>query len=401
MDSSTLVSRAKFWADSFEHCPSMMEIEANKARKASDYERGVDFAARLINKLNPSLGFSVNPNELKNSLSPYGYKASKGHRVFERVFADEIIERYTANFQTNLHDVIAFDAIAILYETCDVLIGESISLGNLQTEMAGLYSTFYAAVRTIEKLDADAFKRHAKVVSEEAIGRIDQAAQDQKDALVKQISNELQEQLANTLKEIQKKTSETFSAIADEKETILRNFENEAEIRLNNKIEALTSNLILTDAIEMWRKKSTGHKWAFWLATLAFVVLVFSPLALGFTHAENLIRTIEELFPASGEIPFGRLLVVTVPLLGYAWILRLVSRYLTQNLNLGHDADLRRVMARTFVQLVSEGAAKDDQDRATILSALFRPLPGTNADDDQPPNVIGMIKKEILPDQKS
>ncbi len=51
-------------------------------------------------------------------------------------------------------------------------------------------------------------------------------------------------------------------------------------------------------------------------------------------------------------------------------------------------------MAETFVKLVSEEAVNDETDRAIILNALFRPLPGTQVEDIQPPSLLDLIKSK-------
>ena len=396
----SLTSRVKFWAKTFTFHYDLSEQKTKKTKDLATYESGAEFAARLINMLNPELGVKVRIEDLKSGLRKYGYQESKDTRVFDIAFANDIYARYSTYLTTNLMEKFAFDATAIIYETCGVLIGNSISLGGIRSELIGEYGALYSAVRTVEKLDAENFRTHTKLLKEEATQDISSASQKSLERFYEVIGDAIEKEKGSFLEAVDKRKAEEIASIEKEKEELLSRFEQEAETTLNNKIEALKTDLILTDAIDMWEKKAKAHTIAYWSAASVFAVMIVAPIIFAIGTAEYLKAGIDYVFPATDNVAFGRLIIVTAPLLGYAWMLRLVSRYLNQNLTLLHDADQRRVMARTFVHLVAEGAASNEQDRTTILTALFRPMPGTGTEDDQPPHVIGMIKKEILPDGK-
>lgn len=396
----SLASRVKFWADTFDFFYDLSEQKATTQKNFANYESGAAFAARLINMLDTKLGVKVRADELKRDLIKYGYREDKNSRVFDIAFANEIYARYSTYLTTNLMETFAFDVAAIIYETCGVLIGGDVALGGIRSELIGEYGALYSAVRTIENLDAADFRAHTKLLKEEVTHDISSASQKSLERFYEVIGDAIEKEKGSFLEAVDKRRAEEIASIEKEKEELLSRFEQEAETKLNNKIEALKTDLILTDAIDMWEKKAKAHTIAYWSAASVFAVMIIAPIILAIGCAEYLKAGMDYVFPATENVAIGRLIIVTAPLLGYAWMLRLVSRYLNQNLTLRHDADQRRVMARTFVQLVAEGAASDDQDRATILTALFRPMPGTGTEDDQPPHVIGMIKKEIFPDGK-
>lgn len=390
MSEKALANRIKFWADGFEHCPKLTTDEQRQSGKADGFVGGAAFAAKLIVGLDPRRSINISDREVLNGIANLGYKKVHPETLFNLAFADEMLERYQANFRTDSNAFFKLDVVAIIYETCDAVIDDSVSLGNFRTEGLGSFSSLYASVRTIEKFDSTAFRAHISEILEKAMVELEYEANKKRMDAATSFSKALEDEKQNC-----------FSAIAEERDEILNTFKDEAEKQVVNIVEAMRTGLILKDATDLWQAKGTGHKRAFWGASVLFAAMIFIPLFAGWYYRGSIETEIEKLFPVSDSIPFGRLLVITIPLLGYAWLLRLVSRYLNLNLTLRHDADQRCVMAKTFVQLVNQGAANDDQDRALILGALFRPAPGTNTEDDHPPNVIGMIKKEILPDGKS
>lgn len=303
------------------------------------------------------------------------------------------------------------DVSAILFETMGRVVSGNFrleGLGSDQNSELQYLRMFYPTVRTSLTIAEDDNALTGAIAA--GVHNIDQAAEEQKNALTKELRSEIDSQYSIASQKMDSKEREIFNNMNNEQKgfdkyikstskSLVDNIVTSADQRLTNKISALTNDLILKEAIDMWWWKAFWHKTAFWLSAIVFISMVVVPIWFGWNNWELVKVEIANLFPVGADLPFGRLLVVTVPLLGYAWVLRLVSKYLNQNLTLGDDASQRKVMARTFIQLVSEGAVKDDQDRATILHALFRPMPGAASDDDQPPNVIGMIKKEITPTQ--
>jgi hypothetical protein len=382
-----LIARARFWIETFDQYrsenPSGTMIPSRDAIKATDAARD------LICKINPALKPTDVRDFLTTSLTPgtaklWNYPGTK-------------IESISETFRQSVLEPSGFDIAAIVFEILGMVPREQAAISGLNTNQNEELKTgaiIYAAIRTTFGIVDQRGRPRLDASLEVAIKNIETAAEDEKTELRKQMNLELHAAL-------EKKRAETFSAIGEEKEAVLRSFEKQAEERLNDKLTELTTDLILNKSVNLWKWKAIWHKVAFWIAAIVFSAMVVGPIFYGIENWDWIKQQAEELFPIAGQIPFGRLLIISVPLLGWAWILRLVSRYMNQNLTLGHDADQRKVMAHTFAQLVAEGAVEDDQDRAILLGALFRPTPGTSTEDDQPPNVIGMIKKEVLPDRKS
>lgn len=119
------------------------------------------------------------------------------------------------------------------------------------------------------------------------------------------------------------------------------------------------------------------------LGGLGFLAWLFAGDALSFLEAHSPGLTI-----------VNGLLVVVVPILAAAWILRHISRVLVQNINNANDAAFRKALVETFLSIAQElkqGLA--EQDRALIFNALFRPGPGEPQDEGPPAGVIDLLLK--------
>ncbi|WP_282046262.1 hypothetical protein [Roseibium album] len=392
-----MIESANFWFKQFAHIRTNSTVESNRANMISDTRAAQNLITVVFPQLNPAIVLRF----LEEKTIP-NINDNKSYFIQD-------IDRVASNFSDSGIEPSATDILAIIFETTGKLVAENTGIDGLereQTDRLLAYRTLYPAARlSIAMTDHDAA---INTKTQHCLEVIEKAAQEQKNDLKNLTHDSIKEKYLEALEELDKKANDISEKIGSERNNFDETVKNKSnslvdktvnsiEERVANKIKALTNDLILKDAIDMWWWKAFWHKIAFWLSAIVFVALVVAPLWIGWTNWSTVQTEIEELFPIGEILPFGRILVVTVPLLGYAWVLRLISKYLNQHLTLGNDASQRRVMARTFVQLVSEGAAKDDQDRATILQALFRPMPGATSDDDQPPNVIGMIKKEILP----
>lgn len=152
------------------------------------------------------------------------------------------------------------------------------------------------------------------------------------------------------------------------------------------------ATLVVKDADKLWRDKANLHRWFFGAAAVIFVFLVTAAIAFPIMYWPLISKEILKLEPLFTGHLLGAVVILLIPVLGVAWVLRLLSRFTTQNMMLADDAQLRRVMAETYVKLVSEDAIKEPQDRAIILTALFRPLPGTTNEEVSPPSITDIIK---------
>ena len=107
----------------------------------------------------------------------------------------------------------------------------------------------------------------------------------------------------------------------------------------------------------------------------------------------------------SGSESFLRIsdaLVITVPALGYFWVLRLVSRIFVSNLASMSDAAERSIMISTFLALLADkNEPVKTEERLLILQAIFRRGPGMPGDDAPPPNLLELLTRLGKPAAKT
>lgn len=82
-----------------------------------------------------------------------------------------------------------------------------------------------------------------------------------------------------------------------------------------------------------------------------------------------------------------------LPVLGVAWLLRILSRQNAAHFALENDARQRLALLVSFVRLQELPETKlTEAERLLILKALFRPADGAN-DENPPPNAIELVSK--------
>ena len=114
-------------------------------------------------------------------------------------------------------------------------------------------------------------------------------------------------------------------------------------------------------------------RWSF--GSIAGIAIVLGCIAGWVTH--NLKKdTAPEAWKFS--------VLVLVGVLGI-WVVRLVIRMWLSHAHLATDADERVTMVQTYLALLEDGKMTKDEDRALVLTPLFRPA----AD--------GLVKDEGLP----
>ena len=142
-----------------------------------------------------------------------------------------------------------------------------------------------------------------------------------------------------------------------------------------------------------WRNKARAHRWIAWPSLLAFVAMVAAPMAAGWFHFDALKAFLIELTAATADkFSLTPVVALSIPVIGYGWLLRHVSRLFVQNLTLADDASYRRVMSMTFLGLAKDPASGiSDAERGIILNALFRPAPPNASDEGPPSGLLDLI----------
>lgn len=331
-----------------------------------------------------------------------------GFQVFERLVGDLINIKYNTSLISDMESVYfrnfsdselpvdphkhfdianleantTVDSIAVLHECSGAIsIGQTIEKEIGQAGLAAHYLAIYATLR------ANVLRANDQVVAR---------LEEKTDESIKATRTSLDDDFSKYKQALQ-------AWLGEEKASHLRDIETALEIKGNEIINTAKTeieiykrefgaNLVVKDADRLWQEKSNTHKILFYIFGFIFISLVLISIGLPTLYWSHISTEIIKLEPLFKDHIIGAIVLLLIPVLGVAWILRLFSRFTLQNMILADDAQMRRVMAQTYVKLVSNDAIKDPEDRAIILTALFRPLPGTHGEDISPPTIADILK---------
>ncbi|MCW2274783.1 hypothetical protein GJ654_19140 [Rhodoblastus acidophilus] len=212
----------------------------------------------------------------------------------------------------------------------------------------------------------------------------------------------LQKTLSETLSRAELSQAAINAAIDDAANELLKAQEliKVSEKNIDEFIETSTQKVIaikalahesssLESAANIWKSKVIKHYFVFILGIIALSVL-----SVGFAWAVlwNIDAIISHLpKKTDGDIPYGALAIMIIPLLACLWVLRIAGLWITNAQTLAEDSEQRRAMLDTYFALVADENAKMEQsDRILILNAIFRPLPGHQTEDVAPPSLLDL-----------
>lgn len=155
----------------------------------------------------------------------------------------------------------------------------------------------------------------------------------------------------------------------------------EHEAAMNGLKRAFKDGMALRGPVEYWSKKAEMHQakskslmwWSF--GSIAGLAIALGCIAGWVAH--NLDK---DTAPEAWKVS----VLVLVGVLGI-WVVRLVIRMWLSHAHLATDAGERVTMVQTYLALLEDGKMTKDEDRALVLTPLFRPA----AD--------GLVKDEGLP----
>ena len=174
---------------------------------------------------------------------------------------------------------------------------------------------------------------------------------------------------------------------------------------VDNFIAAATARLDYKQLRIHWTNRSRTAMYAFAASSvLLFLLLIVVPV-IALYNRTGIFDFMRELADLAGpELPgdagpvhltvatVGRLIIVTIPIALYFWLIRLVVRFNSRSLLLMDDAALRATMLETFYRMIEKDAAAPE-DRGLVLSALMRPSPGHGNDPVEPPDFTDFMTK--------
>jgi len=137
----------------------------------------------------------------------------------------------------------------------------------------------------------------------------------------------------------------------------------------------------LGPAASRWRSKGRRHTLGVCIGLAPFVVLLFLPIVfhnqlLEFgsrvwamdQQTEAHLRVWTDLL---SKAPIAAAVILTAPLLLFAWILRHFSRLYVRNLYLAADAGNRAAMADVYTRMIAHGASFTQEQQTIVVQRLF------------------------------
>lgn len=154
--------------------------------------------------------------------------------------------------------------------------------------------------------------------------------------------------------------------------------------------------LALLAPTQYWSERAENHQCAAICFALAFgIALIASMIAfacLAMPYMSGLATNKEASLVLT-------LVPVAVPAFAGFWVLRILSRLLSENLQMMRDARERETMVKTFLALMRDDKSGksivNDNDRILILHSLFRPSSVTAVDDAPPVHWFDILTNKV------
>lgn len=172
------------------------------------------------------------------------------------------------------------------------------------------------------------------------------------------------------------------------------------EKRIENFEKSIREQLRLSSTRQTWASNYEKGRIDFAISIGILVIFFLTAIAVPYYFGERVIDAVNA-FDLSALLSGGsvgtsvahqlsRLVVVSVPIVVFLWMLRAAMRYFMRSLLLMDDARQRQTMLETYFLLIEAGRA-DERDRPLVLWALFRQTPGHGPDGIEPPNFTEVI----------
>lgn len=149
-----------------------------------------------------------------------------------------------------------------------------------------------------------------------------------------------------------------------------------------------------------WNTRYLEARRGFQIGCVILFAFLAVTMAVAYLFGPAIVASVNHfdvaLFLSGGSVgtaiahQFSRLVIFSVPILVYLWMLKAVMRYFMRSMLLMDDARQRETMLDTYFLLTEKGRA-DERDRPLILWALFRQTPGHGPDGIEPPDFTEVI----------
>jgi hypothetical protein len=172
-----------------------------------------------------------------------------------------------------------------------------------------------------------------------------------------------------------------------------------ADLKASAFMDAVRAKADFDDLKIHWLNRANSARWALSASWAVLVMLLVVVPVVAVYKSATILQLARQLTDAAtvaigndaGTVAivvsiFSRLVVITVPLVLYFWLIRLVARFNLRSMLLMDDARQRATTLETYYRMIERGAATAG-DRALVLRALVRPAPGHGSDTVEPPNL--------------
>lgn len=154
--------------------------------------------------------------------------------------------------------------------------------------------------------------------------------------------------------------------------------------------------LALLAPTQYWSNRATAHRNVAIAFSVAFGLVLATSIGLFAWLA------MPHMFAVAGnkEIsPILTLVPIAIPAFAGVWVLKMLSRLLSENLQMMRDARERETMVKTFLALMRDDkngkSIVNDNDRILILHSLFRPSSVTAVDDAPPVHWFDILTNKV------
>ncbi|WP_037585754.1 DUF6161 domain-containing protein [Stenoxybacter acetivorans] len=186
------------------------------------------------------------------------------------------------------------------------------------------------------------------------------------------------EEQTNAIDEQQKQDHQTHSDREDQWNTLKKKMESDWE----GLKRVYDEQLALLAPTQYWGDRAQKHLYVAIAFAVAFVIVLGLSICGFIKYIPNLSDT------AKGASIILTLIPIAIPAFAAVWVLKMLSRLLSENLQMSRDARERETMVKTFLALMREDRNGEpmikENDRILILHSLFRPSSVTAVDDAPP-----------------
>lgn len=208
----------------------------------------------------------------------------------------------------------------------------------------------------------------------------------------------VQERVAGLETMVQNALSATANAVASAEQDISK-----AKSGVTDALAAIRAEANFEDLKIHWINRGKNAQTAFWVSSVFLLLLLIVVPGVAIWQNEMVFSFMAKLVGAAtvdvGDNPgpvtitvatISRLVIITIPLALYFWLIRLIVRFNMRSMLLMDDARQRATMLETYYRMIERSAATTE-DRALVLQALMRPPPGHGPDTVEPPNFTEVI----------